>query len=90
MAEFADLGVRSHIRCFVSPRLCLEERSQPFLFTGYLESLGQQRLTYDLQTLLSRDPGLRRASAQYYVQGSGGRGGGREDGLMSDCSDFSD
>jgi hypothetical protein len=58
--------------------------------TGYLESLGQRRLAYDLQIMLSRDPGLRRASEQYYIQGGGGRGGGRDDGLMSDCSDFSD
>jgi hypothetical protein len=74
MAEFAKLKVCSFILYSVYPTFPGEQLTS----TGYLEGLGQQRLTYDLQTILNRDPGLRRASQRYYLE---------DDGVMSDFSD---
>jgi len=49
---------------------------------GYLQALGQQRVSNDLQIMLLRDPGLRHQVERYYIRG--------ENGFLSDFSDFSD
>jgi hypothetical protein len=85
MAEFVNPGV-CPFTLITLPRGLLTV----FSCAGYLMNLGQQKLTYDLQTLLGRDQALQRAAQQYYLQRGAGGGGRRDDGLMSDCSDFSD
>jgi hypothetical protein len=50
---------------------------------GYLEQIGQQRLTNDIRSMLMADDGLRFASQQYYLQGAGTTG----DVYFSDFSD---
>ena len=35
--------------------------------SGYLQGLGSQQLTYDIQRMLSADAGLRIAAHHYYV-----------------------
>jgi hypothetical protein len=68
--------------------------------SGYLQQLGRQRLTADIQRMLTADTGLKTAAAQYYLPNiSGGSGSGaadvtyvreHDDGNTSDFSDFSD
>lgn len=92
-----SIQVKEYVHIVLGSHKAVFGRSLTALsFPGYLESLGQQRLTNDLRLMLSRDSGLRAASERYYVQGGGGGGRltgggyGGGDALMSDFSDFSD
>ena len=108
MDEFAHLAVRlsplpfqlfhSRSTTSLSPSISFTDFCE-----GYLRTLDRNRLTADIQHMLTKDSNLRASAAQYYLANDGAGGGSRavasrqashakenNGGFMSDFSDSED
>jgi hypothetical protein len=89
---------------FLFPHILSGNKSLYSILSGYLRTLDRNRLTTDIQHMLTNDANLRASAARYYLSNNGSGGGGRavasrqsanpareeNGGFMSDFSDSED